>query len=106
MAKPTVCTPIKIINWVSSAKCFKTRPPYQRPSAMPVPNAATVSVEIAGDALVRSIIRAAAQNEIANSLAIQATKPNQDHQNSRDNFPVCGPDSSGTCTSGLLSRIR
>ena len=49
------------------------RPPYQRPSAIPVPSAATVRVEIAGVAPVRSMISAAAQNEIANSLEIQAT---------------------------------
>ena len=63
------------------------RPQNQRPSPIPVPSAAITRVEIAGVESVRSITRAAAQNDVANSLEIIATKPSQEIQNLKESFP-------------------
>ena len=41
---------------------------------------------------------------MANSLEIQATKPNHEIQNFAESFPPCGPCSSGTCSSASFSR--
>ena len=71
---------------------------------MPVPSATTATVEIAAVEPTRSRKSAADQNDVANSLDIHATKPIHAIQKVRESFPLCGPDSSGTCTSSLLSR--
>ena len=73
---------------------------------MPVPSATMATVEIAADDPTRSFKSAADQNDVANSEEIHATKPNQATQNLNDIFPLCGPLSSGTCSSLSLSRPR
>jgi len=47
---------------------------------MPVPRATIATVEIAAVEPTRSFSSAAAQNDVANSLEIQATKPNHEIQ--------------------------
>ena len=102
--KPTNCRAIIESSWVSNFKLLRTKPPYQRPRPIPVPSATIATVEIAAVDPTRSFSNAAAQNEVANSLEIQATKPTQEIQNLRESFPLCGPSSSGTCSSSFFSR--
>ena len=61
-------------------------------------------VEMAAVASVRSRTSAAAQNAVANSVEIVATKPNQVIQKAFESFPPCGPSLVGTC--GSLERSR
>ena len=71
---------------------------------MPVPSATIATVEIAAVEPTRSLSNAADQNDVANSDEIHATNPNQANQNFADIFPLCGPLSSGTCSSASFSR--
>ena len=70
---------------------------------MPVPRATIATVDIAAVDSTRSLSNAAAQNEVANSLEMQATKPNHAIQKLRESFPPCGPSSSGTWSSSSFS---
>ena len=94
--KPMNCSAIKPKSWLSSLKFFSTKPPNQRPTPIPVPSATIATVEIAAVEPTRSFNRAADQNDVANSDEMHATKPTQANQYFADNFPLCGPLSSGT----------
>ena len=54
---------------------------------MPVPSATIATVEIAALEPTRSLSRAAAQKETANSLEMQAVKPSHEIQNLRESPP-------------------